>query len=155
MTTNTQVETSVKDTTSFLSPSDTFTQVSSSPVPDPTLRLYALVRTDLGMEAGKIASQSGHAYLGAFIHAEKDLQAEYHSEFPISPGTKVCLSCKNLSQLLRAKEEAEAVGIPVYLVTDSGCANFFNGEPTITALGIGPATKEQVKHITKRFQLMK
>ncbi len=129
--------------------------MSSSPVPDPTLRLYALVRTDLGMEPGKIASQAGHAYLGAFIHADKDTQLEYHFEFPASPGTKVCLAVKNLAHLLRAKEEAEAAGVPVYLVTDSGCTNFFNGEPTVTALGIGPATKEQVKHITKRFQLMK
>ena len=107
------------------------------------------------METGKISSQAGHAYLGAFINAEKDIQSEYHSEFPISPGTKVCLACKNLSQLLRAKEEAEAAGIPAYLVTDSGCMNFFNGEPTITALGLGPATKSQINHITRRFQLMK
>jgi peptidyl-tRNA hydrolase len=107
------------------------------------------------MDAGKSASQAGHAYLGAFINASKDLQSEYHSEFPASPGTKVCLAAKNLDQLLRAKAECEAAGIPVYLVTDSGCANFFNGEPTVTALGIGPATKAEVKHITKRFQLMK
>jgi peptidyl-tRNA hydrolase, PTH2 family len=107
------------------------------------------------MDAGKSASQAGHAYLGSFINAEKSLQSEYHSEFPESPGTKVCLAAKNLSVLMRAKEEAEAAGVPVYLVTDSGCANFFNGEPTVTALGIGPATKSQVQHITKRFQLMK
>lgn len=113
------------------------------------------MRTDLGMEPGKIASQAGHAYLGAFIHADKDLQSEYHSEFPASPGTKVCLAVKNLDQLLRAQAEATAAGVPSYLVTDSGCANFFNGEPTITALGLGPATKEQIKHITRRFQLMK
>ena len=106
------------------------------------------------MDAGKTASQAGHAYLGAFINADPSLQKEYHTEYPEHPGTKVCLACKNLHHLLRAKEEAEAAGIPVYLVTDSGCANFFNGEPTITALGIGPATKAQIKHITKRFQLM-
>lgn len=106
------------------------------------------------MDAGKIASQAGHAYLGAFINAEKSLQADYHSEFPNSPGTKVCLAAKNLAMLLRAKDEADAAGIPAYLVTDSGCANFFNGEPTITALGLGPATKDQIKQITRRFQLM-
>jgi len=109
---------------------------------------------DLGMDTGKIASQAGHAYLGAFINAEPSLQKEYHSEFPTHPGTKVCLAAKNLHALLRAKEEAEAAGIPAYLVTDSGCKNFFNGEPTVTALGIGPASKDQIKHITKRFQLI-
>jgi len=106
------------------------------------------------MDTGKIASQCGHAYLGAFINANRELQSEYHSEFPQSPGTKVCLSCKNLSQLLRAEEQAKAAGIPVFKVVDSGCANFFNGEPTITALGIGPATKAQIKQITKKFQLL-
>lgn len=106
------------------------------------------------MDSGKIASQAGHAYLGAFVQADPSTQAKYHVDFPASPGTKVCLAAKNLNQLLRAKEEAEAAGIPAYLVTDSGCANFFNGEPTVTALGLGPATKEQIKHITRRFQLM-
>jgi len=107
------------------------------------------------MDAGKSASQAGHAYLGAFLNAETSLQKEYHSEFPAHPGTKVCLTSKTLSQLLRAKDEAEAAGIPAYLVTDSGCKNFFDGRPTITALGIGPASKSQIHNITKRFQLMK
>jgi peptidyl-tRNA hydrolase len=106
------------------------------------------------MDPGKCASQAGHAYLGAFLNANSDLQKEYHAEYPEHPGTKVCLVAKNLHHLLQAKEQAEAAGIPVYLVTDSGCANFFGGEPTITALGLGPASKEQIKHITKRFQLM-
>lgn len=106
------------------------------------------------MDTGKISSQAGHAYLGAFLNANSNLQQEYHSDYPTHPGTKVCLEAKNLHHLLRAKEEAEAAGIPTYLVTDSGCENFFGGEPTITALGLGPASKDQIKHITKRYQLM-
>jgi peptidyl-tRNA hydrolase, PTH2 family len=112
------------------------------------------VRTDLGMTQGKQISQAGHAYLGAFINANPSVQSEYHSELPKHPGTKVCLAAKNLNQLFRAKEQAEFAGIPTYLVTDSGCANFFNGEPTITALGLGPVTKSKIKHITKKFQLL-
>lgn len=106
------------------------------------------------MDVGKTASQAGHAYLGAFLNSDLDIQKEYHSEFPNHPGTKVCLSCKNLPHLLRAEEEAKSVGIPCFRVVDSGCKNFFNGEPTITALGLGPATKSQINHITKRFQLL-
>jgi len=106
------------------------------------------------MDTGKISSQCGHAYLGAFINANSKLQSEYHSELPEHPGTKVCLASKNLCHLLRAEIEAKAAGIPVFRVVDSGCKNFFNGEPTITALGLGPATKDQIKHITRRFQLM-
>jgi peptidyl-tRNA hydrolase len=106
------------------------------------------------MNTGKISSQTGHAYLGAFIAASPSLQKEYHSEFPTHPGTKVCLAAKNLHSLLRAKEEADAAGIPSFLVTDSGCENFFDGNPIVTALGLGPASKDSIKQITKRFQLV-
>lgn len=112
------------------------------------------MRSDLGMSSGKLCSQAGHAYLGAFINANADLQKAYHSEFPEHPGTKVCLTAKSLDRILKAKDMAEAAGIPSFLVTDSGCSNFFDGKPIITALGLGPATKEQIKHITRRFQLL-
>jgi len=107
------------------------------------------------MNCGKMCSQASHAALGTFLRCQDPATiAEYHSEFPTHPGTKVCLGAKNLHALMRAKAEAEAAGIPTYLVTDSGCHNFFNGEPTVTALGLGPASKDQIKHITKRFQLI-
>jgi len=118
--------------------------------------LYAIVRTDLGMDSGKIASQSGHAYLGVYLNPTQDptILAEYHKDYPNSPGTKICLSCKSLPALLRAEAEAKEEGIPTFKVIDSGCENFFGGRPVITALGIGPCTKDQIKHITKRFQLL-
>jgi PTH2 family peptidyl-tRNA hydrolase len=106
------------------------------------------------MTCGKMCSQSSHAALGAFINANADLQTAYHSEFPEHPGTKICLTAKSLDRILIAKEMADAAGIPAFLVTDSGCSNFFDGKPTITALGLGPATKDQIKHITRRFQLL-
>ena len=116
------------------------------------------MREDLGMSPGKTASQAGHAYVGAAFEAQRllpEVLAEYHSEMPASPGTKVCLSAPNLEKLLRARDMAAEAGIPHFLVVDSGCPNFFNGEPTVTALGLGPAKKHQIKHITKRFQLVK
>ncbi len=109
------------------------------------------------MEAGKIVSQCGHAYVGAIIQSQiqnPDIVKEYHKDFPSSPGTKVCLKVKSLEKLLQAEEQAKTSNIPYFRVVDSGCANFFNGEPTVTALGIGPATKAQIQHITKKFQLL-
>lgn len=105
------------------------------------------------MAPGKIASQAGHAYLGSFFAAQQlwpDVAALYHSQ---APGTKVCLQGR-LSAILRAHEQAKTEGIPCFLVVDSGCLDFFGGEPTVTALGIGPASKEQVNHITGRFTLL-
>jgi peptidyl-tRNA hydrolase, PTH2 family len=106
------------------------------------------------MQPGKIASQAGHAYIGAFLSANPILQSEYHQEFPEHPGTKICLKCDSLGQLLLAENAAKEAGIPYFKVTDSGCKNFFDGQPTITALGLGPATRDQIKHITGRFKLL-
>jgi peptidyl-tRNA hydrolase len=103
------------------------------------------------MEPGKIASQAGHAYLGAFLAAQARPEAAAYAT--LSPGTKVCLQ-GNLAQLRRAVAELERFGVPHFLVVDSGCPDFFDGQPTITALGFGPATKAQVHHITRRFQLL-
>ena len=113
-----------------------------------------MVRTDLGMSPGKIASQAGHAYLGAFLNCQQldpDLLAQYLKHFP---GTKVCLKASNLDALLRAEAEAIFSRIPCSLITDSGCPDFFNGQPIITAIGLGPAKESDIKHITRRFQLL-
>lgn len=107
------------------------------------------------MSPGKTASQAGHAYLGAALQADSKTLAEYHCDFPQSPGTKVCLDAKSEEDILKARDMAAQAGIPHFLVVDSGCSNFFNGQPIITALGLGPAKKHEVKHITKRFQLTK
>jgi peptidyl-tRNA hydrolase, PTH2 family len=106
------------------------------------------------MSPGKIASQAGHAYLGAFLRCQElhpQVVVDYLKGFP---GTKVCLRSKNLEALLRAQAQAESAGIPCSLITDSGCLNFFNGQPIITAIGLGPAKEDQIKPITRRFQLL-
>ena len=117
--------------------------------PAEVVSLYAVVRNDIGMSPGKCASQAGHAYLGAFLQAQEShsqIAADYAADLP---GTKVCLQA-SLTALIRAKAEAEQAGLPTFLVVDSGCANFFAGRPTITALGFGPSVKSQIpKFITK------
>ena len=103
------------------------------------------------MDPGKIASQAGHAYLGAFQASHGT--PEHSAYASLSPGTKVCLQ-GNLAELGRALEKLKQHGIPHYLVVDSGCPNFFAGQPVITALGAGPATKAQINSITRRFKLL-
>src|SRR5581483_6337135 len=100
------------------------------------------------MSPGKIASQAGHAYLGTFLNCQAfqpELLADYLKDFP---GTKICLRANSLEALDRAHAEAIASGIPHSLITDSGCPNFFDGRPIITALGLGPSNELNIKHIT-------
>jgi peptidyl-tRNA hydrolase len=88
------------------------------------------------MSPGKAAAQAGHAFVGCLhSHLSHPLVAEY-----LCPaiGTKVCLRASSLRDLLRAWSLARLAGIPVFLVTDEGCLNFFAGRPIVTALGVGP-----------------
>lgn len=81
--------------------------------------------------------------------------AEYASAYSMEePGTKVCLQ-GSLEEIERARMTAELRGIPHFLVVDSGCSNFYNGEPTITAIGFGPAPRSVMKTVTGKLQLLK
>lgn len=105
------------------------------------------------MAPGKIASQAGHAYLGAYLQAiqtHPQTATDYHRD---GLGTKVCLQA-SFSQILAAKDAAEQAGLPTFLVVDSGCADFFEGKPTITALGIGPANIDQLPKKIRKLQLL-
>lgn len=101
------------------------------------------------MPTGKLSAQAGHAYTDALWAAPRDLANRYANR-----GSKITIKCKNLGQLERAAREAAEAGLPHAVVTDEHhvLLPHFTGEPIVTALGIGPCTKEQCRHITKRFQ---
>jgi PTH2 family peptidyl-tRNA hydrolase len=119
--------------------------------------MYAIVRGDLQMSPGKCAAQTGHAFLDTFDLCRKeypDRATSYHNG---CHGTKVILSAKNEDQLREAYELAKMSDIPSVLIIDSGhiMPPHFDGSPIVTALGLGPATREEIKHITKKFPLVK
>lgn len=123
---------------------------------DDKLYLYALIRADLQMPPGKLSAQSGHAFtdaLWACFDEDPDTALSYRRDEAIG-GSKVTIKAKNLAQLERAMRECEDAGIPHALVTDRDhvLLPHFTGAPIVTALGIGPCTKAQCRHITKRFQ---
>ena len=123
---------------------------------DPTLRLYAIVRGDLHMPPGKLASQAGHAFLDSYLQAlERRPEAALRYR-ETGHGTKVALVAPSLEEILQARAEAERIGLPWALIVDSGhlLPPDFDGSPIVTALGIGPARRSEVRHITKRFALV-
>lgn len=119
--------------------------------PDP-YRLYAIVRTDLAMAAGKIAAQSGHAFLDSFLKASEQ-RPDTIQAYKQNHGIKVVLGCPSLKHLMRAYHEALDKGIPCELITDLGYTQF-NNIPTITALGLGPARRSEVDTINRNFDLL-
>jgi len=109
------------------------------------------------MPPGKLASQAGHAYLNSYLQSQEERPdiAKFYQRDGI--GTKVCLEAKNQDQLLAAYQAAQEAGIPCSLIVDEHhiMPPHFDGSPIITALGIGPARKHEVKEFTKRFKLCK
>ena len=121
------------------------------------LNLYAIYRADLEMPPGKLAAQCGHAYVNAHDEAKR-LRPELTQSYKgTGNGTKICMYAKNLGQLLRAYREAQAAGLPCSLIIDRGhvLPPHFDGQPIITALGIGPAYRDEAEHITKRLTLIR
>lgn len=106
------------------------------------------------MSSGKAASQAGHAFVDTILLASQHLREQYLSD---GPGTKVVLEAADEMSLRDAYRLARASGIPCSLVVDSGhiMLPHFDGQPIVTALGIGPCRREDVAHITDRFALMR
>ncbi len=116
--------------------------------------MYAIVRGDLQMPAGKLSAQAGHAYTDCLFEAYRtnpDLVSIYRN--PSTGGSKVTLKAKNLNKLLAAYNEAIQSGIPCAAIVDQAhiLPPHFDGSPIITAIGLGPCTKAQCEHITRKF----
>jgi peptidyl-tRNA hydrolase len=90
------------------------------------------------MSPGKAAAQAGHAYVGCLFSAPSHPLVQSYLNQPI--GTKVCLRAPSLRELLQVWFAATRDGVPVFLVTDEGCLNFFEGRPVVTAIGVGPVS---------------
>lgn len=107
------------------------------------------------MPAGKLAAQAGHAYTDA-LFACLDERPEDARAYRLNGvgGSKVTLQARNEDLLRRAAEQCREAGVPHALVIDSGhiLLPHFDGSPVVTALGIGPIRRSEVRHITKRFR---
>lgn len=56
------------------------------------------------------------------------------------------------------RDVAASAGIVAAVITDSGhvmAGTPFDGTPIVTALGLGPATREEVRHIVQRLPLVR
>lgn len=129
----------------------------ANPVPhdkENHLYCYAIIRKDLEMPTGKLAAQAGHAYGDVLDHA-REIAPERVKDYRNleKGGSKVTLKARNQSQLINAYNAAKEAGLPATVVVDQGhiLLPHFTGEPIITAIGIGPCTQSEVRHITKKF----
>lgn len=140
-----------------LSPDDIARRCSRPIADENHLYQYAIIRKNLEMPAGKLSAQAGHAYGDALADAERidpNRVRDYRNDH--TGGSKVTLKAKNVNQLLRAYREALEAGLPCALIVDQHhvMPPHFTGDPVITAVGIGPCTKDESRSITKRFNCL-
>ena len=121
---------------------------------DPTLRMYAIVRKELDMPPGKMAAQAGHAFVDTFYACQRASPDRAH-DYAMNHVTKVVLA-GTLEEIMVAREKAMVAGLPCSLIVDEHhvLPPHFDGKPIITALGIGPATRDEIDHITGHLPLI-
>ncbi|MEM5836519.1 MAG: peptidyl-tRNA hydrolase Pth2 [Candidatus Aenigmatarchaeota archaeon] len=112
------------------------------------LKQVILVRSDLKMGKGKIATQAAHAAVGVLKFVEKEKIEKWEKE----GSKKVVLKVKDEKELLCFYRKIKKERIPCFLVKDAGLTQLKPG--TITALGIGPVEEEKVDEITGKLKLL-
>ena len=107
-----------------------------------------LVRQDLKLPKGKLASQVSHASVSAVLKTHKENLKAWQKEGM----KKIVLKVKDLDELLSYKQMAEDYGLVTALITDAGHTVVEPG--TITCLGIGPDKEEKIDNITGKLKIV-
>lgn len=118
---------------------------------DEELKMVLVVRQDLKMGAGKIASQCAHAATGVYaeiMHSQRSLLKQWEQ----CGQPKIVVACKNQQEMNRLKEAADRIGLPTFIVADAGCTQVMAGSRTV--LAIGPGRKSSVDSITGKLRLL-
>ena len=117
------------------------------------------------LRTGKYVAQGAHAAVGAVFALGKldeygdnliiPLYNHFVRDWVLGSFAKVCLQADTMldQELIDLQILAKEVGLPTSLITDSGRTEF-NGVPTMTALGIGPGSIEEIDKITGHLKLL-
>jgi len=131
-----------------------------------------VVRRDLKMKHGKMASQVAHAAMSfltregnigcyidylindVFLNSDEDI--DIHSDairdWLQNSFTKVVLGVGNEEELRELEKKAIEAGVMAHLVVDNG-RTVFNGESTATCLALGPDWNEKLDELVGHLKL--
>ncbi len=115
------------------------------------LKQAIVVRTDLKMGKGKLATQVAHASVTAFyrtLNEKPDLARRWIKEGQ----KKVVLKVNSVEELKRIHEEAIENGIISAMIWDAGLTQLEPG--TLTAVALGPDVEDKIDVITGNLKLL-
>ncbi len=129
-----------------------------------------VIRRDLKMRRGKEIAQGAHAAMAFLTTRLHDMGVPRHlnpkgrpwvlngafsdAEYAWILGgfRKVCVTVDTLEELMAVHQAARDAGVESHLIIDAG-ATEFHGEPTATAVAIGPDRDTRIDPITGTLKL--
>ncbi|XP_052209126.1 uncharacterized protein LOC127812668 isoform X2 [Diospyros lotus] len=126
-------------------------QVLASGTSDEELKMVLVVRQDLKMGAGKIASQCAHAATGMYSELMQSNRSLLR-QWELCGQPKIVVTCKNQQEMNKLKQAAESIGLPAFVVADAGRTQVSSGSKTV--LAIGPGSKASVDSVTGKLRLL-
>jgi PTH2 family peptidyl-tRNA hydrolase len=118
-----------------------------------SLKLVFIVRTDLGIGKGKVASQCAHAAVSCYKRMLNTSPKTLRS-WELMGQPKIVLKAEEGGEqyLLELCDKAKAAGLVTAIVRDAGKTQIESG--TVTVLGIGPGESALIDQITKQLKLL-
>ncbi len=113
-------------------------------------KMVIVARKDLGLSAGKLAAQVGHACVDAADTARKQ-QPDRYFDWLNSGQMKVVVRANSRDELFQLKDLAEGQGLTTALIRDAGHTELDPG--TFTCLAVGPGPQNLVDKITGDLKL--
>lgn len=117
---------------------------------------------DRNMRTGKYIAQGAHASVGALFSIgglSKDgksfvipLDNPFVNAWVTGNFKKVAVYVETDADLVEIYNQAKRAGLPAAIIKDAGLTEF-KGEPTLTAVGIGPEDEEAINKITGHLPL--
>ena len=107
-----------------------------------------VIRADLKLTKGKAAVQAAHASILSYELAPIQDRERWKQQGQ----KKVVLKVYSLEELKKLRDAAEKLGLPCAIVEDAGLTEVPPG--TVTALGIGPASAEEIDKVTGHLKLL-
>ncbi len=128
------------------------------------IKQVIVIRKDLKMRRGKEIAQGAHAamnFLVERIRNSESNKATNQVSLPLATDehqwindgmAKVCVQAASEDELLQIFAKAKEAQLQVHMIRDSGRTEF-GGQPTLTALAIGPAEAAAIDVVTGHLLL--
>lgn len=118
------------------------------------VRMALVVRTDLGMSAGKAAAQCAHAAVGCYRKMTDPgvgQNVALMNRWLRAGQAKVALKCALEEEMRALQLKAVELGIGNTVIRDAGRTEIEAGSATV--LGLGPAPKSVLDQVTGKLRL--